>query len=225
MVGHFFDRLMYGDLDCFRAAGDSGKIWALQWQQGLLLLASNASLTISGNNASAARGLLNSLSKTHWRPDLLEQSKPDDHRPPTRQHRLSKRRWQSQLKVATFTSQIALNHIPANSVLNGVCLPLEADDFNLGRSTCLFEELAVSSWGRNQLEAKLPGLFSDSGFDTDAVRRLIFHPDGFFVGAPGRQHVINDPGYFVRGGGDGFRSPEFRAHPAKVMPQVALAPI
>jgi hypothetical protein len=65
MVGHFFDRLMYGDLDCFRAAGDSGKIWALQWQQGLLLLASNASLTISGNNASAARGLLNSLSKTH----------------------------------------------------------------------------------------------------------------------------------------------------------------
>ena len=37
--------------------------------------------------------------------------------------------------------------------------------------------------------------------------------------------MINDPGYFVRGGGDGFRSPEFCAHPAKVMSQVALASI
>jgi hypothetical protein len=103
--------------------------------------------------------------------------------------------------------------------------PLEYGLFS-GERTCLsLEELVVSSRGSDQLEAKVPGLFSDSGFDTDAVRRLIFHPDGFFVGAPGRQHEINDPGYFVRGGGDGFRSPEFRAHPAKVMPQVALAPV
>jgi hypothetical protein len=39
------------------------------------------------------------------------------------------------------------------------------------------------------LEAKVPGLFSDSGFDTDAVRGFIFHPDGFFVGALGRELV------------------------------------
>lgn len=41
------------------------------------------------------------------------------------------------------------------------------------------------------MEAKVPGLFSDSGFDTDAVCRLIFDPDSFFVGASGRQHEIN----------------------------------
>ena len=70
----------------------------------------------------------------------------------------------------------------------------------------------------NDFESELPRLFAEFALQAPTVVLFLQLKDRLIVGLPGRQHVVDDARQFVGCGGDGFRSPEFSAHPAIEMP-------